>query len=59
MEFRENPNMDKYKRITNDSNYVAKLHAYVTATSLPLWDLIYFDRLIFVAQSVQHENVVG
>jgi hypothetical protein len=33
----------------NDSNYGANC----TPTSLPLWDLENFDRLIFVAQSVQ------
>jgi hypothetical protein len=30
-----------------------QLYAYVTATSLPLWDLENFDRWIFVAQSVR------
>jgi hypothetical protein len=29
-----------------------QLYAYVTATSIPVWDLENFDRLIFVAQSV-------
>jgi len=48
MEFREKPHTDKYKEITNDSNYVASC----TPTSPPVWDLEYFDRLIFVAQSV-------
>jgi hypothetical protein len=30
-----------------------QLYAYVTSTSPPVWDLDYFDRLIFVAQSVR------
>jgi hypothetical protein len=45
MEFREKPHTDKYKAITNDSNYV-------TAKSPPDLDLEHFDRLIFVAQVV-------
>jgi hypothetical protein len=49
MEFREKPHTDKYKGKKNDSNYVANC----TPTSPPLWDLEYFDSLIFVAQSVQ------
>jgi hypothetical protein len=49
MEFREKPHTDKHKRITNDSNYVASC----TPTSPQVRDLEYFDRLIFVAQSVQ------
>jgi hypothetical protein len=28
------------------------MYAYVTSMSPPVWDLEYFDRLIFVAQSV-------
>jgi hypothetical protein len=40
--------MDKYKGITNDSIYVASCKP----TSPPVWDLEYFDRLIFVAQGV-------
>jgi hypothetical protein len=49
MEFREKPHTDKYKEITNGSNYFASC----TPTSPPVWDLEYFDRLIFVAQCVQ------
>jgi hypothetical protein len=41
----------KYKGITNDSNYAASF----TSMSPPVRDLEYFDRLIFVAQSV-HET---
>jgi hypothetical protein len=43
MEFGEKPHTDKY--------------AYVTATLPPLWDLEYFYRLIFVAQSVQEHPI--
>jgi hypothetical protein len=43
------PHTDKYKEITNDWNYDASC----TLTSLLLWDLEKFNRLIFVAQSVQ------
>jgi hypothetical protein len=50
MEFREKPHTDKYKGITNDSIYVASC----TSTSPPVWDLEYFDGLIFVAQNVQY-----
>jgi hypothetical protein len=50
MEFREKPHTDKYRGITNDLNYVASC----TPMSPPVWDLEYFDRLIFVAQSVQY-----
>jgi hypothetical protein len=39
--------------ITNDSNYGANC----MPMSLPLWDLENFDRLIFVAQSVQETEV--
>jgi len=55
MEFREKPHTDKYKGITNDSNYVANC----TPTSPPLWDLEYFDRLIFVAQNVHGHDTVN
>jgi hypothetical protein len=41
--------MDKYKVITNNSNYVV---SYVISTSPPDWDLEYLNRLIFVAQDV-------
>jgi hypothetical protein len=40
--------MDKYKEITNDWDYDASC----MLTSLPVWDLENFKRLIFVAQSV-------
>jgi hypothetical protein len=46
---REKPRMDKYKEITNDWNYDASC----TLTSLPVWVLDNFRRLIFVAQSVK------
>jgi hypothetical protein len=36
-----------------------RLYAYVTATSLPLWDLENFDCVILVAQSVQVLNIDG
>jgi hypothetical protein len=48
MEFREKPHKDKYKGIMNNSNYVASC----TPKSFLVWNLKYFDRLIFVAQSV-------
>jgi hypothetical protein len=51
MEFREKPRTDKYKGITNDSDYVANC----TPTSLLRhlrFGTEYFDRSIFVAQSV-------
>jgi hypothetical protein len=38
----------KYKAITNDRNYDASC----TLTSLPVWDLENFKRLVFVVQSV-------
>jgi hypothetical protein len=49
MEGTEKPHVDKYKEITNDWNYDASC----TLTSLPVWDLEHFKRLIFVVQSVQ------
>jgi hypothetical protein len=49
MEGIEKPHTDKYKEITNDWNY----DAGCTLTSLPVWDLENFKRLIFVVQSVQ------
>jgi hypothetical protein len=55
MEFREKPHPDKYKGITNDSN-CRQLYAYVISTSPPVWGLEYFDRSIFVAQSVHSTN---
>jgi hypothetical protein len=48
MEGIEKPHTDKYKEITNDWNYDASC----TLTSLPVWDLENFKRLIFVVQSV-------
>jgi hypothetical protein len=42
--------MDKYKEIMNDWNY----NTSCTLTSLPVLDLENFKRLIFVAESVQH-----
>jgi hypothetical protein len=48
MEGIEKPYADKYKEITNDWNYDASC----TLTSLPVWDLENFKRLIFVVQSV-------
>jgi hypothetical protein len=55
MEFREKPHTDKYKAITNDLNYVANC----TPMSPLLWDLEYFYRLIFVAQSVPYVDSLG
>jgi hypothetical protein len=53
MESRENPHMVKYKAITNDWNYDASC----TLTSLTVWDLENFKRLVFVVQSVRgHQN---
>jgi hypothetical protein len=49
MEGIEKPHADKYKEITNNWNYDASC----TLTSLPVWDLENFKRLIFVVQSVQ------
>jgi hypothetical protein len=49
MEGREKPYMVKYKAITNDWNY----DVICTLTSLPVWDLENFKRLVFVVQSVQ------
>jgi hypothetical protein len=48
MEGRAKPHVDKYKENTNDWNYDASC----SLTSLPVWDLENFKRLIFVAQSV-------
>jgi hypothetical protein len=48
MEGIDKPHTGKYKEITNDSNYDARC----TLTSLPVWDLQNFKRLIFVVQSV-------
>jgi hypothetical protein len=48
MEGTEKPHVDKHKEITNDWNYDASC----TVTSLPVWDLGNFKRLIFVVQSV-------
>jgi hypothetical protein len=53
MEGIEKPHMDKYKEITNDWNHDASC----TLTSLPVWDLENFKRLIFVVQSVHIEWV--
>jgi hypothetical protein len=49
MEGIDKPHAGKYKETTNDSNHDASC----TLTSLPVWDLENFKRLIFVAQSVQ------
>jgi hypothetical protein len=48
MEGKDKPHIGKYKEITNDLNYDANC----ALTSLPVWDLEYFKRLIFVVQSV-------
>jgi hypothetical protein len=45
----DKPHAGKYKEITNDSNYDASC----TLTSLPVWDLENFKRLIFVVQTVR------
>jgi hypothetical protein len=45
----EKPHTDKDKAITNNWNYDASC----TLTSLPVWDLENFKRLIFVVQTVQ------
>jgi hypothetical protein len=44
----DKPHTGKYKAITNDWNYDASC----TLTSLPVWDLDNFKRLIFVVQTV-------
>jgi hypothetical protein len=49
MEGIENPHTDKYKEITNDRNYDTSC----TLTSLPVWGIENFKRLIFVVHSVQ------
>jgi hypothetical protein len=54
MEGKEKPHMVKYKAITKDWNYDASC----TFTSLPVWDLENFKRLVFVVQSVQLKSVV-
>jgi hypothetical protein len=48
MEGIDKPHTGKYKEIKNDLNYDASC----TLTSLPVWDLENFKRLIFVVQSV-------
>jgi hypothetical protein len=48
MEGIEKPHMDKYKESTNNWNYDVSC----TLTSLPVWDLKNFKRLIFIVQSV-------
>jgi hypothetical protein len=48
MEGIEKPHMDKHREITNDWNYDASC----TLTSLLVWDLENFKRLVFVLQSV-------
>jgi hypothetical protein len=53
MEFREKPHPNKYKQITNDSNYVISCTPASPADS----DLEYFDRLVFVAQSVHTASI--
>jgi hypothetical protein len=52
MECIEKPHTNEYKEITNDWNYDASC----TLTSLPVWDLENFKRLIFVVQSL-HSRV--
>jgi hypothetical protein len=49
MEGIDKPHTGKYKEITNYSNYDVSC----TLTSLPVWDLENFKRLIFVKQSVR------
>jgi hypothetical protein len=49
MEGIDKPHTGKYKEITNDWNY----NASCTHTSLLVWNLENFKRLIFVVQSVQ------
>jgi hypothetical protein len=49
MESREKPHAVKYKANTNAWNYDASC----TPTSLPVWDLENFKRLVFVVQSVK------
>jgi hypothetical protein len=49
MEGIDKPHTGKYKEITNHLNYDASC----MLTSLPVWDLENFKRLIFVVQSVQ------
>jgi hypothetical protein len=51
MEGIEKPHADKYKEITNDSNYGVGC----TVTSLPVRDLKNFKHLVLVVQSVQEE----
>jgi hypothetical protein len=50
MEGRKKLHTDKHKVITNDWNYDASC----TLTSLPVWDLENFKRLVFVVQCVQN-----
>jgi hypothetical protein len=52
MEGIDKPHTGKYKEITNDWNYDASC----TLTSLPVWDLENFKRLIFVVQSVHEQH---
>jgi hypothetical protein len=54
MEGIDKPHLGKYKEITNDSNYDANC----TLTSLPVWDLENFKRLIFVVQSVHVPGLI-
>jgi hypothetical protein len=49
MEGKEKPHMVKDKAITNDWNYDARC----TLTSLPVWDLENFKRVVFVVHSVR------
>jgi hypothetical protein len=55
MKGREKPHTDKYKAITNDWNYDTSC----TLTSLPVWYLEKFKRLVFVVQSVQGIHVIS
>jgi hypothetical protein len=47
--------MVKYKAITNDWNYDTSC----MLTSLPVWDLEIFKRLVFVVQSVRLSSPYG
>jgi hypothetical protein len=55
MEGIEKPHTDKYKEITNDSNYDVSC----TLTSLQVWELQNVKPFIFVAQSVQCSSIYG
>jgi hypothetical protein len=55
VEGREKPHMVKYKAIMNDWNYDASC----TLTSLLVWDLGNFKRLVFVVQNVQVTSIAS